>query len=663
MPCNPLTPTLTALGLMLWTPRATLLFVLGLLLLLQPPGLLELLSPAASRPSSGLAFTAARINTPFRTRGAGGHGVAGGLNGDVDNSSDDNGDADTTGGAGDGTSSGDGATGGEARTCSKICYKDMLPGTSGACKAQEYNPGLFQMLTDARTRRAAQSFFGDRTRLRAALKRYHDGANLTVVTVGGSITAGQGAVDAPPFPKWLQFVLDANLPDKDRVKVHNGAVPGTSSQYMSSCHNAHVPREADIIFVEYAVNDEEMPMPHMNNQIRRPYERLLRKLLGYPKRPAVILMHAFRWFQLQMDLSGQFWLSGERQQSEFGLYYGLPQLSVKACCYHYMVEGKKGFQVKRPRANRHGVIQHENFVDATLKDFAFFYDIVHPDGNTGHRVMGEIAAQLVLDVWADVAAGYQLSPEDQQNIDAPLPVPMLPDNLESKADKCFIGPAFQRTMIESGGFEWINEGKAAHLPKWGFVSDVPDTYIKFKINTLSNRTHSDALVTVELGHLRSYENMGRAGVHCEGGCTCNYLILDGHHPSHTSQTFPHPFKVTQAEDCVIAVKVLHETGSGKHKVKITGIMVSEDPLPGAFQDWSSFDWVSIAASKDPNGVFEMGNTGRRALLERNAASSAEIMRGYYEALEQEPASGGNGATNVGDPVMQALNAVDWLDGE
>ncbi|GLI61503.1 hypothetical protein VaNZ11_003832 [Volvox africanus] len=633
--------------------RQTLLFALGLLLLLQPPAM-EFLSPTADRPFGGLAIAAARINRPFRTRSAGGHGVAFGLNRDVDNSSDDDGDADTTGSAGAGTSRGDNAARGEGQVCGEACYKGMLAGTSGACKAQEFNPGLFQMLTDARTRRAAQSSFGDRSRFQAALKRYQDGANLTVVTVGGSITAGQGAVDAPPYPKWMQFVLDANLPDKDRVKVRNGAVPGTSSQYMSSCHNVHVPRDADVIFVEYAVNDEEMPMPHMNNQIRRPYERLLRKLLGYPNRPAVILMHAYRWFQLPADTSGQFWMSSERQQSEFGLFYGLPQLSVKACCYHYMAEGKKGFQVKRPRADRHGVIQHENFIDATLKDFAFYYDLVHPDGNTGHRIMGEIAAQLVLDVWADVASGSQLSPEDQQAIDAPLPSPMLPDNLESKADKCFIGPAFQRTMVETDGFQWVNEGKSADLPKWGFVSDVPDQYIKFKINTLSNRTRSDAMVTAELGHLRSYENMGRAGVQCEGGCTCNYWTLDGHQESRTSQTFLQAFMVTQAEDCIISVRVLKETSSGKHKVKITGIMVSEDPEAAAFQDWASFDWVSIAASKDPKGVFEIGNIARRALLEWNAASSAEIMRVYHESLDGGSASGGRGATNLDEPVTQSV---------
>ncbi len=239
---------------------------------------------------------------------------------------------------------------------------------------------------------------GDRSRLLAALQRFRDGANLTIGVLGGSISAGQGAIDAPNFPYWMQvresrvercgdcmgdarcflgrlscltnvvasygflslyisakcppvppplgslccscgcstdpmhssyyvthntshvipspfyllvnsvcagaaaarripcispltythiphmsyltflppchlppqFVLELQLPDGyKRVKVSNGAVPGTSSQYMSTCHRVHVPQNVDIVFLEYAVNDEEMPMPHMNNQVGR----------------------------------------------------------------------------------------------------------------------------------------------------------------------------------------------------------------------------------------------------------------------------------------------------------------------------------------------------------------------------------------------------------
>ena len=31
----------------------------------------------------------------------------------------------------------------------------------------------------------------------------------------------------------------------------NGAVAGTISSYMSVCHNIHIPKDVDIVFVEY----------------------------------------------------------------------------------------------------------------------------------------------------------------------------------------------------------------------------------------------------------------------------------------------------------------------------------------------------------------------------------------------------------------------------
>lgn len=88
---------------------------------------------------------------------------------------------------------------------------------------------------------------------------------------------------------------------------------------------------------------------------------------------------------------------------EFAWYYSLPALSVKAGCYPLMRQGVPGFQVKRPRADMHGRVQHGT-VDGGLKRFAFYYDVIHPDGNTGHRIMAEIAAQAILDAYAQVRA-------------------------------------------------------------------------------------------------------------------------------------------------------------------------------------------------------------------------------------------------------------------
>lgn len=76
-------------------------------------------------------------------------------------------------------------------------------------------------------------------------------------------------------------------------------------------------------------------------------------------------------------------------------------------------------------------------------------------------------------------------------------------------------------------------------------------------------------------------------------------------------------------------------------------MVSEEPDSSAFQNWAAFDWVSLASSKDPNGVFEMSNTARRMMMERNTASSEHIMRSYHEALDAAAAADVIAASRAG----------------
>ena len=100
--------------------------------------------------------------------------------------------------------------------------------------------------------------------------------------------------------------------DSKRVKLHNGAVPGTLSSYSESetsdlsksvwglhslpnplfsfssltvsvCHNVHVPRDSDIVLLDYTINDPEPINPPYDTPVRKPFERLIRKLLNYPK--------------------------------------------------------------------------------------------------------------------------------------------------------------------------------------------------------------------------------------------------------------------------------------------------------------------------------------------------------------------------------------------
>lgn len=79
-----------------------------------------------------------------------------------------------------------------------------------------------------------------------------------------------------------------------------------------------------------------------DNEYRRAYERLLRKLLNYPKHPAVVLMHSYNWMAPPI---GRFWNTIERELLEFAYYYDLPSLSLKAATHTQMRHGVEGFQV------------------------------------------------------------------------------------------------------------------------------------------------------------------------------------------------------------------------------------------------------------------------------------------------------------------------------
>ena len=90
-----------------------------------------------------------------------------------------------------------------------------------------------------------------------------------------------------------------------KVSIHNGAVAGTTSEYMSLCNNLHVPQNSSIVIVEFAVNDEHNPGTLWINSARKPLERLIRKLLDYPLKPAVVFLHTYDWHETGGGIAGQ----------------------------------------------------------------------------------------------------------------------------------------------------------------------------------------------------------------------------------------------------------------------------------------------------------------------------------------------------------------------
>ena len=71
----------------------------------------------------------------------------------------------------------------------------------------------------------------------------------------------------------------------------------TPTPYRTTCPSSV--HQADVVVVDFAVNDRYPVFgPPFLNEPRRAFERLVRKLLSYPNRPAVVLLHAYAWNQV-----------------------------------------------------------------------------------------------------------------------------------------------------------------------------------------------------------------------------------------------------------------------------------------------------------------------------------------------------------------------------
>jgi len=460
---------------------------------------------------------------------------------------------------------------------------------------------------------------GQPSRLRAALHRYlNKGGNLTIAFVGGSITFGAGKMDGLPYVSWAELILRKILAPlagpggQERLHFVKAGIPATASSYMASCHNVFVPAHADIVFVEYARNDNAQLQGDFTGPLRRSYERLLRKLLKYQHKPAVIILSSFVWHPLlrgnSLDLlpwprDGGYWSGNcERDLMEFALYYRLALLSLKGATYLNMAAGMPGFWVYMSREVC--AFTRDQFecrpMDMENKGKLFFADTNHPEGNTGHRSLGELAAQYILNGAASVqSAPFTRVEEDK--VSAPLPPPALDHNLESNLDKCLLGEVLQSVVVQPvQGWSWTDEGRK----KWGYVAASVGAVLKFRFSSVMDggsmggpaggtaaaagggggggqQAAGQGLTLVRLAYLKSYAHMGAASVTCLSGCSCNSTIMEGHLGGldKSSQLHMHETHVTQSEDCVLAITVLAATQSGEHKVKVSGLVIAEDAVP------------------------------------------------------------------------------------
>ncbi|BDA47126.1 hypothetical protein COCOBI_09-5810 [Coccomyxa sp. Obi] len=362
-----------------------------------------------------------------------------------------------------------------------------------------------------------------------------------MVALGGSITCGSITHDVPSYIEQVFQWINATFPHPENTFI-NSCKGGSGSTETALCFDAKVPRNADLITMEFTLNDAYSHVPYaVEHNIHNPlawprdmhsdrrhapkfssfrtwrgFEVLLRSALVHPNEPALVYIHA--WVPPFEGFS--WWMSQEADMSAFLEYYRY----------------------------------YADVMVAFLQDHA----------------------------WAAATGPLSGPPTGPRS---PLPAPLIPNNYEH-GQQCAINEALI-TLVESSqgwewvdqgksgcgvlhGWEWVDEGKLGHH-KRGWRSVTPGSKLITKpMDTTSKVQPSKEPVLLILGILKSYQHMGQAVLACESGCTCKPLEFNAHHTNKESVYH----LVSQSPACVVSITVLQATSSSEHKIRIDMLGIS-----------------------------------------------------------------------------------------
>ncbi|MBQ9120532.1 MAG: hypothetical protein IJY09_10865 [Lachnospiraceae bacterium] len=226
----------------------------------------------------------------------------------------------------------------------------------------------------------AQVSLGNNKRLKAVIAKAQAGEQITIASIGGSITEGAGATkykECYAYQTYESFKNAYGAGDGSNVCFVNAGVGGTPSTFGFMRYQRDIVDRVtdedglpDIVLVEYAVNDGGEPTNHGC------YESMVKQILQQPNHPAVILV--FSVFPTGYTL--------QNELVKVGTTYDLMMVST-----------------------RDGAFQ---FVGDKWTSEEFFYDIYHPT-TLGHKVMAD-------SIFATIqAAAAQPEAETDINLDVP----------------------------------------------------------------------------------------------------------------------------------------------------------------------------------------------------------------------------------------------------
>jgi hypothetical protein len=207
---------------------------------------------------------------------------------------------------------------------------------------------------------------------------------------------------------------------------------------------------------------------------------------------------------------------------------------------------------------------------------AFFTDRVHPSPQ-GYRLIADALIGLVVAAQdAEVAACVDgVDGEgvfENATVALPLWAPMSAGAFAAPLRLCNVAAALAARRAEGWHHTQTElvKGHLVHKPGW--IAVQPGAILDFSVATrFWAAARSQAAATLAVTHLISYEHMGSAELSCVSGCECTPVVLEGHTTQPVSIEQLVELPVSQAEVCVLSLRVRNETQSGEHKVKLISI--------------------------------------------------------------------------------------------
>lgn len=267
-------------------------------------------------------------------------------------------------------------------------------------------------------------------RLKNCMKRAEAGEELTIGFLGGSITQGSLATTMENTYAYRVFRWwEQTFPNAEFHYV-NGGIGGTTSHYgVSRAVTDVLMYQPDFVVVDFSVNDE------VDDFFQETYEGVIRKLLSWDSRPAVVLLN-----NVFYDTG----LNAQEYHNAVGSWYQVPHVSVKDTIYQRMKAG----EYTREELTQDGL---------------------HPN-DKGHRLVAEEIVKFLDTVKAEAE-----SPEEE---------PVFPEAMTENAYENAKRLTIRETSTKLHGFRADTEEKTGHLDhfKNGWIGKKAGDSICFEVN-------------------------------------------------------------------------------------------------------------------------------------------------------------------------------------